>query len=340
MSITIFADEEQRALEEKTTLPRFLFFPLCVLGFVLIATSWPVDHWAVRAGWILFTSYWMFCWMSCFHETAHQTLCGSRTFSIWLGRFLGTAMWVPYTTYRESHIRHHAYLNKPTDWELWPYCDPDVPLWFRRVFVWVDLLLGFVTAPAIYGRTFFHRNSPIRSKQLRRKIVWEYVGIAVGWGTIIGFVAWYDKWMGLLLVWIAPHWLAGIWQNARKLTEHLGMASYDPLQGTRTVLGENWFTRLCTFLNFDIFVHGPHHRHPRLAHDRLRQKMVEYADENPDTPYPLFKSYWRATLAGIPWMVRNPGVGMNVGAPSPEMEKDTDVRNFVGDVNVEILADS
>jgi len=338
VSVTVFTNDELKAIEEKTTLPRFLFFPLAILGFFLIGYSWPVDHWAVRAGWMLFTAYWLFCWTSCFHETAHQTLCGSRWFSIWLGRFLGTVMGVPYTTYRESHIRHHAYLNKPTDWELWPYCDPKTSIWFRRVFVWIDLLFGFVLAPAVYGRTFFHKDSPIRSKKLRRTILWEYVGIVVFWGTVLGFVAYYGEWMGLLQIWVIPHLIAGIFQNGRKLTEHLGMSSYDPLHGTRTVVGENWFTRFCTFCNFDIFVHGPHHRHPRLAHNQLRQKINEYAAENPDSPYPLYKSYWRATLASIPWMFRNPGVGMNVGAPPPEKEKDSDVQNFVADVNEEVLA--
>ena len=44
--------------------------------------------------------------------------------SIWTGRLLGTMMFTPYTAYREVHIRHHAYLNTPRDWELWPYSDP------------------------------------------------------------------------------------------------------------------------------------------------------------------------------------------------------------------------
>ena len=150
MSVTAFTPQEQQALREKWTLPRFLFFPGGVLGLVSLGYSWPSPHPGWQVFWTLFTSFNLLCWTSCFHETAHQTLCGSARFSIWLGRFLGTVMGVPYTVYRESHIRHHAYLNKPHDWELWPYADPHRSLAFRRVFVWIDLLFGFVMSPYIY----------------------------------------------------------------------------------------------------------------------------------------------------------------------------------------------
>jgi fatty acid desaturase len=340
VSLTVLTDAERQAIEEKWTLPRFLFFPAGLIGLYGLAHAWPVDHWAVRVGWTIYTAYVFFCWTSCFHETVHQTLVGSRTFSIALGRLLGTLVLVPYTVYRESHIRHHAYLNKPNDWELWPYSDPGTSLGFRRVFVWVDLFLGAFTAPYVYGRIFFHRDSPLRSRELRRTIWLEYLGMAAFWTTLIGVIAYRGTWTTLAACWLIPHLLAGFYQTARKLTEHLGMASYDPLQGTRTVVGSNWFTRLCTFLNFDIFVHGPHHRHPRVSHDQLRRKMDEYRESHPDQPYPVFRTYLRATWDMLPWMFRNPGVGMNVGAPAPAREKDGDVRNFVADVNEEILADA
>lgn len=339
VSVTNFTEEELEAIESKRTIPRFLFFPAGVMGLWFIANPWPSDHWAVQTVWILLTSYILFCWTSAFHETAHQTLCGSRWISIWLGRLLGCVVLVPYNVYRESHIRHHGYLNKPDDFELWPYSDPHAPLWFRRVFVWLDLIFGAVTSPWIYNRTFFHKNSPIQSPKLRRTIRWEYLGVAAFWTAILSTVAWNGAWFGLLKVWVLPHWLAGIYQTTRKLTEHLGMASYDPLLGTRTVIGENAFTRLGTYLNFDIFIHGPHHRHPRMAHNRLKQTMDDYVRENPGTEYPLYETYWQATRQMIPWMFRNPGVGVNRGAPPPNAGH-REVDDFVGDVNREVLAET
>ena len=338
MSVTTFTEEELEALEDKWTLPRFVFFPGGLLGLWCLGIQWPNDHWAWQVFWTLFTSFNLLCWTSCFHETVHQTLNGSRLFSIWLGRFLGTAMLVPYSVYRESHIRHHAYLNKPSDWELWPYCDPNASKAFRRVFVWIDLVFGFVVSSYIYGRLYFHKDSPLKSPELRRVIRNEYLVILVFWGTIIGIVAWYGAWLGLLRVWVIPHLVTGIWQTGRKLTEHLGMASYDPLLGTRTVLGRNLFTRISTYLNFDIFIHGPHHRHPRIAHNQLGNKMKDYIEQNPDQEFPLFSTYLHATGQMVPFLFKNPGVGMNVGAPPPSAEKDQDVQNFVADVAEEILA--
>ena len=340
VSVTELTSEELEAIEHKWTLPRFLFFPAGLVGLWMIAHPWPNDHWAVVLGWMASTGYIFFCWTSCFHETVHQTLCGSRWLSIWLGRLLGCLIFIPYSVYRESHIRHHAYLNKPTDWELWPYSDPKASVWFRRVFVWFDLVFGSITATYTYGRIFFHRDTPIVNPKLRRTIWLEYLGIVAFWSVILGTVQYCGSWSELWKVWLVPHLFAGTYQTVRKLTEHLGMSSYDPLLGTRTVMGQGFITQLCTYLNFDIFVHGPHHRHPRVSHDQLGQKMDEYISEHPDSQFPLYPTYLGAAAAMLPWMFRNPGVGMNVGAPAPGNEKDQDVGNFVADVSRDILAES
>jgi len=133
-----------------------------------------------------------------------------------------------------------------------------------------------------------------------------------------------------------PQTVAGIYQNGRKLTEHLGMESYDPLRGTRTVVGDNPITRLCTFLNFDIFVHGPHHRHPRVSHDRLEALTRRYVAEAKGQGLPIYTTYASAFRAMFPWMLTNPGVGVNVGAAAPS-KPTREVDNFVSDVTKEVL---
>ena len=338
MSRTEFTSEERQDLETEVTLPLYVLFPLGVLGLYSLARPWPADTLPVYLCWLAFTTFVFFCYTSCFHETAHQTLSDSSRLSIWVGRILGTLIFTPYTVYRESHIRHHAYLNKPTDFELWPYSDPAASVWFRRVFVWLDLVLGLFTSPLVYGRTFFHRDSPIKSSALRRTVLWEYAVIVVFWITVAGVITVNNWWWAFVKVWALPHWLGGMMQTGRKLTEHLGMASYDPLKGTRTVVAENWFTRFCTWMNFDIFVHGPHHRHPRLAHHRLIEKMGTYK-ESTGEDFPVYATYRAAAWAMLPFVFRNPGVGMNAGAALPEREKAADVENFVADVAAEGLSD-
>lgn len=336
MSYTEFSESEFEALPENPEGNR-LVFPRwgLVLGPAGLAYPWPDAPWAiaVQVGLTIATAYALFCWTSVFHETVHHTYCKSKRRNIWVGRVIGAVIGAPYTTYRETHIRHHAYLNKPVDWELWPYSDPTKPLWFRRLFVWFDLACGFASAPLVYGRIFFHKNSPLTSPAIRATVRKEYLACVMLWGTVIGLTAWYGAWLFFLKVWGIPHFLAGVMQTGRKLTEHLGMASYDPLQGTRTVIGKNFWSRWCTFVNFDIFIHGPHHRHPRISHDQLAGKMQDYVAHNPDVHYPIYGSYWRATWSMLPCLFKNPGVGVNAGAALPDSTPtDNGNMNFTADV--------
>lgn len=336
MSVTNFTHEEQKAIEDKGFLGRMMCLPAVAVGLYALVFNWPIDHWAVRLFFTLYTGFFLFCWTSCFHETAHQTLTRWRWLDILLGRILGTAMYVPYTVYRESHIRHHAYLNRPNDWELWPYSDPKCSLTFRRGFVFADIFLGFLTAPYIYGRIYFHHDSPLKSPSVRRTIMWEYVAIGLFWGLSFLRFGYYHMWDYYLTVWLIPHMLAGTMQTMRKLTEHLGMTSFDPMIGTRTVMSENLITRWTSFVNFDIFVHGPHHRHPRMAQNLLKSKMADYITENPTTDYPVYSSYLSATLAMAPHLIRNPGIGVNAGAAPPGELKYDEITNFVADVTTEV----
>jgi fatty acid desaturase len=332
MSTTLFTTEEQHAIEEKGFVLRMVCLPAAVVGLAYLAWHWPIDNWPLRVFFTAYTAYFLFCWTSCFHETAHQTLTRWRWLDIALGRVLGTLMYVPYTVYRESHIRHHSRLNRPDDWELWPYSNPHCSRTFRRVFVLFDVALGFIVAPFIYSRIFFHRDSPLKNAATRRAIALEYVAIIAFWSFVFFRRTYCHNWMSYVQVWLIPQMIAGVYQTMRKLTEHLGMTSYDPMLGTRTVVGSNWLTRVMSFVNFDIFIHGPHHRHPRLAQNLLEHKMEEYLVNNPHTNYPVYRSYFRATLAMIPFLFKNPGIGVNAGAAAPGHTRVGDLSNFPTDV--------
>jgi fatty acid desaturase len=332
MSTTAFTVEEQEAIEAKGFMLRMACLPAAAIGLYFLARPWPADTWAVRIAWTSLTSYFLFCWTSCFHETAHQTLTRWRSLDIALGRILGTLMYTPYTVYRQAHVSHHAYVNRPYDWELWPYSDPSSSQTFRRVFVVFDIVFGFIASPFIYSRIFFHPDSPMKSRAIRRTVWLEYAAILLFWGLVFAKLAYTDTWMRYVKVWLVPHMIAGVMQTMRKLTEDLGMASYDPMLGTRTVIGKNWITRFGSFVNFDIFIHGPHHRHPRLAQNHLQEKMNEYLLNNPDTKYPVYASYFEATAAMLPFLWRNPGIGMNVGAAAPRQTHLADATNFSADV--------
>lgn len=332
-TVTRFTAEEEAGLAQKKTVPRLLSLPLAGLGMAAVGLGFGQDNLWLAAAIALYTAAMMFCWTSALHEAAHQTLWPSRTASIWSGRILGTLMFTPYTAYREVHIRHHAYLNTPRDWELWPYSDPNASLTFRRLFVWFDLLAGVVAGPLIYGRIYFHPDSPIEKPEVRRTIRYEYLGIAILWGGIWTYTTVAGLWAEHSRAVLLPMYLAAFMQTGRKFTEHLGMASFDPLEGTRTVLPRQWLLRLSSFLNFDIFIHGPHHRHPRIAHTTLEDKLTEHQRDNPEVVYPTYERYWQATWAMLPSMFRNPGCGVNAGSVDPEATPEVD--DFVSDIVVE-----
>ncbi|HAB14692.1 MAG TPA: fatty acid desaturase [Planctomycetaceae bacterium] len=347
---TVFTPEESQALATKTTKWNLNVVRLGLFVLVILEIVWRYDE-VGYPGWLssdrlvtptwwlatytLAVSYFIFCWTSAYHETVHQTLSAHNNFNKHLGRIIGTVVLIPYTVYRETHITHHAYLNRPTDWELWPYSDPNRGRGFRRAFAMFDLLFGFCGAIIIYGRIFWSKNSPL-SESSRRLIRREYLASAICWSGLAVYLTLSHTWLDFLQVWWIPLTIAGFLQTMRKFTEHLGMASFDPLLGTRTVRGRNWLTRITSFLNFDIFVHGPHHRHPRVAHTSLGELMDDYVDANPERDLPVYPTYARATLAMLPWLVRNPGVGVNVGAADPSATGD--VKDFVQDVSREVLA--
>ena len=337
MSTTAIDVNQGQTREHEGLALRMACLPASVVGLYFLARPWPADTWAVYVLWTCFTAYSMFCWTNCFHETGHQMLTRWRWLDLVIGRLLGTLMFLPYTVYREAHIRHHASMNRPNDWELWPYVSPKCFRTFRRVFVFFDILFGFIVTPFIFSRIFFHADSPLMKPAMRRTIWFEYLGIVLFWGFVGGGLTYAGAWPALVTVWLVPHMIAGVMQTIRRLTEHLGMGSYEPLFGTRTVIGGNWITRLSSYVNFDIFMHGLHHRHPRLERDRLQEKMEDYIRKNPEVNYPVYSRYWQAMMAMLPCLLRNPGIGVNAGAAPLSQAPNPDFTSFpaevVGDVS-------
>jgi fatty acid desaturase len=295
--------------------PRFLLFPaLAIVLYVPFVAGWGGEHWLVQTVWVVGLTYCWFCVGGSFHEAAHQTLFRSPTLNAWVGRLLGLMIGIPYTAYRETHRRHHAYLNTPDDYELWPYCDHDRSLAFRRAFVWLDLIGGIVTAPYIYGRIFFSRD-PHLSDKVRRTILVEYVTMALIWCTAVAGLLYlashnqYD-WRDFNVVWLLPLILSPVVNTARKFVEHLGMTSTDPMQGTRTIAGGGFVTRLLSYFNFDIAIHGPHHRYPKAHHYELAPKLDQYQKSAPEQSLPVFPSYMAAMVDVLPDLWNNPATGV------------------------------
>ncbi len=299
-------------------LPRLIAFPLLAfVGQIVWMTSdAPLAPLAILI-WLPVLAFSWFCVGGLSHELVHFNLPLPRWLQEGLARMIGTGIFVPFNVYREVHMRHHAYLNTPLDWELWPYSDPETSVGFRRVFVWFDLLFGLLSTPLIWGRIWFSRKSPA-SPEKRRAMTVEYVGMVIFWGLVLGLCVWLHqtgrftfRWQHLIF--LAPSWMAANMNSMRKMMEHVGTASFDPVHGTRTVIGANWLTKVLSFFDFDLAVHGPHHRHPKLDHTLLKDRMGEIEKARPDEQFPVFASFSGALADTVRTLFKNPAVGVNAG---------------------------
>lgn len=314
MSDSELASEDLSATSEAMLWPRFLLFPtVAILGFVGFINGLGGDSLTVRSLWALGLGYCWFCVAGSFHEAVHQTMGRWKNANILFGRVVGTLLGIPYSAYRETHIRHHAYLNTAEDFELWPYSKPGTSLAFRRAFVVFEILAGVISAPIVYGRIYFARKSPL-SPKARRTIRREYLGMFACWFSVGLTIATLSRLQLVELgrfdfMWLMPFYIAATFNSVRKFTEHLGLASTDPILGTRTVIGNNWVTRACSYFNFELFVHGPHHRFPKAAHFELESKLAEYRMKYPEADVPLFSNYLSAAWDALPCLWWNPAVG-------------------------------
>ncbi len=293
---------------------RFMAFPvLAIVLYPLFIFGVGSYDALTQCVWVIVLTYCMFCVGGSFHEAAHDTLFRNPTPNRIVGRAIGVVIGIPFTVYKETHRQHHACLNTPGDYELWPYCDPATSLGFRRLFVWIDLSLGVVTAPWIYGRIYFSEVSPLKP-ETRRTIRMEYLTIGGVWlvlitGLVLVLNARGYDWRQFDPVWLLPLLLSPVANTARKFVEHLGLTSREPLLGTRTVVGGNWLSRLLRYLNFDIAVHGPHHRYPRARHFELAPRLKAYQCQHPDLQVPVFPNYLSAFLHTLPSLWNNPATG-------------------------------
>mgnify|MGYP003148096976 FL=1 len=294
--------------------PRFLVFPfLAIAAYPLFILEVGGDHWAVQSAWVIFLSYCWFCVSGSLHEAVHHTLFDSESANVWFGRILGLMIGIPYTVYKESHRRHHAYLNTSADYELWPYSDPGTSLAFRRVFVWVDLFFGVFTAPYIYGRIYYLKD-PRLSSQVRRTIFWEYLAQVPYWMTFLGMVYFLCRrpdgtFIPFNPIWVLPLIISPMINTTRKFVEHIGLQSTDPILGTRTILPGNAISKLLCYFNFDIAVHGPHHRFPKAQHFELPARLKEYQTSHPELKVPIYSSYTSALISLLPLLWSFPATG-------------------------------
>jgi fatty acid desaturase len=271
-----------------------------LLYFGLMAASilaWRSGAWLLALVCILAHAHVTHANLLAFHEAAHFLLHPRRWWNELFGILVGTLSFTPLSAYRWVHNQHHGHLGTERDTELWPYVDPSVPRWQRRLTAAGELLLGFFVTPALFLRGVWMAERLPRP--VARRLVAEYALCVVAWGLGLSAIGYFGVWGEFVVGYLAPSLIAGNLQSLRKFTEHLGLLGQDVPSTTRTVLDPSVAGRLLSASLLHIDLHGVHHRRAKIPHFRLPEAVpVVYEHElsNPAGAN-LFRSYPAAIWA-------------------------------------------
>jgi fatty acid desaturase len=228
-----------------------------------------------------------------FHEASHGLLRKNRKLNELDGIVLGMLSFTSFSLYRAAHQTHHAHLGTERDEELWPFVKPGMPRWFRVLAAAAELSCGLLFTPLIFLRSFLRKDSPIRSKKVRRRIWAEFALIAVFWTAVVCAVTAAGAWKYFLWMYVAPAWIAGNLQSWRKYVEHVGLTGSTVRSATRSIVADNAWGKLVSFTLLHEPYHGVHHQRVGLPHAELPAHADELQPANAEE-YPPFKSYGHA----------------------------------------------
>jgi fatty acid desaturase len=209
------------------------------------------------------------------HETIHGHPTGSRRLNAALG-FPPLALWLPYSIYRSTHLRHHrSDLTDPLDDPESLYVDDtafsSLPAW-RRLAMWVQrTLLGrLVVGPLCTVSRFFSAEVQLVRTGQRPLRVW-----LVHLAAVAAIIAWTAGICGMsvwkyLLCFVYP----GIALTLmRSFAEHRPAADVEH----RSAIVEASHLWSLVFLNNNF--HAIHHTHPQLPWYALRSHYAAHREE-------------------------------------------------------------
>lgn len=257
---------------------------------------------AVYHGWIwlavplvLIASHFMHGFLIGFHEASHSLLRRNRLFNDIEGTVIGAFSFMSFTLFRVVHQTHHAHLASERDEEMWPLVQTRVPRSARCAAAVLELTAGVVYSPMIFLRAFLCKNSPVRSKRMRRRVWSELALSAALWTAILSAVAYWDGWKYFLWMYVAPAYIAANLQSWRKYIEHVGLTG-DTVNGlTRSIVADTWPGRFVALTLLHEPFHGVHHQRAGLPHAELPQRVEDLMPRAPGEREP-FPSYWHALL--------------------------------------------
>lgn len=250
---------------------------------------------------VFVSSHFMHAMLIAFHEAAHGNLRESKWLNEFDGQIVGMISLTPFTLYRALHQKHHVNLATEKDLELWPFVDPQEPLWWRRLAAFLELNFGFFYTPLLFWRVFLQSPSPVTNKVVRKRIWRETAGMILLWGTALGLVAWFNVWNWFLVLYFIPAFIAGNMQSWRKYIEHVGLSGNTGRSATRSVIVETAPGRLVALSLLHQPLHGVHHVKSSIPYEELPDHvgLIEPQDHGDTVPFPNYRSAFADLLSRL-----------------------------------------
>jgi fatty acid desaturase len=174
--------------------------------------------------------------------------------------------------------------------------------------------------PFLFLRAFLRAGSPIRNRQVRRRISVELALMVVIWIGILSAVTYWHEWEYFLWMYLVPAIVAANLQSWRKYIEHVGLNGSTVNSSTRSIVAHGWLGRLVAFTLLHEPYHGVHHKYAGLPHAELPQLAAELLPTVPEERLP-YRSY-RHALSDLLRSLADPRVGAQwlTAKPRSKME--------------------
>ncbi|MCE9519799.1 MAG: fatty acid desaturase [Verrucomicrobia bacterium] len=241
---------------------------------------------------VLLASHFMHGALIGFHEASHGMLRKNRFLNDLDGIIAGVLSFMSFTLYRAAHQKHHSHLATERDVELWPFVIVDSPRWLRRLVAFIELNAGLLFTPYLFAKVFLQKDSPIRSRKVRRRIWAEFALIIGFWTLVLSAVAYWQVWTYFLWIFLAPGIIAGNLQSWRKYIEHVGLSGHTARSATRSIVANTWSGRLLSLTLLHEPFHGVHHLRVGLPHTELPRHaaLLEPVVEGEVAPFPNYRT--------------------------------------------------
>ena len=227
-----------------------VFVGLAVLGFLISSKAISVASGTMLAVGIAITAVALNTFPLLMHEGMHGTLLPRRRWNWIVSVLLGSVFLMSFSAYRVLHIRHHRYLGDPRD-------PDDYHNYSRsRLVVWSLHFVRLAVGPLLYLAMIPVLALKYGSAIQRKLICCEYAILLLVYAALLrAFTL-----RTLLVVWIAPLLLVGLFTAIRGFTQHGITDATDPYLASRTMLPHP----LIAFFLLNENYHLEHHLFPEV----------------------------------------------------------------------------